>query len=69
MDSDLHQKAMAAGATVLGEDGTRQQYLMDLDQLATLARAVRVAQMAALVKAKQNALPPCPVPLPKIVVA
>lgn len=50
LDSDLHRKAMAAGAMVLGEDGTRQQYLFDLDQLRTLL------------------LPPCPVPLPKILV-
>lgn len=48
-DSDLHDLATAAGAMVLGEDGTRQQYLFDLNQLRALL---------------SPALPPCPVPLP-----
>lgn len=30
----LHEAACRAGALVLGEEGTRQQYMMDLEQLA-----------------------------------
>lgn len=50
-DSDLHALALAAGAMVLGEPGTRQQYMLDLVQLARIVEAVK--------------LPPCPVPLPQ----
>jgi hypothetical protein len=53
-DNDLHQAALAAGAMVLGEDGTRQQYLFDLEQLRRLLAPVE--------------LPPCPVPLPAKIV-
>jgi hypothetical protein len=48
-DSDLHALAIEAGAMVLGEEGTRQQYLFDLDQLRALLAP---------------SIPPCPVPLP-----
>lgn len=48
----LHNLATAAGAMVLGDPGTRQQYMLDLAQLARLVAMVTV--------------PPCPVPLPKI---
>ena len=52
-DADqLHNLATAAGAMVLGDPGTRQQYMLDLVQLARLVALLRVG--------------PCPVPLPKI---
>lgn len=53
-DNTLHQKALDAGAMVLGEDGTRQHYLFDLDHLRAFLAPP---------------LPPCPVPLPKIICA
>jgi len=48
----LHNLATAAGAMVLGDPGTRQQYMLDLVQLARLVELVRLG--------------PCPVPMPKI---
>lgn len=53
-DDDLHDLAVAAGAMVLGDEGTRQQYLLDLSQLRALLAPRRVV------------VPPCPVPLPKL---
>lgn len=53
-DADLHDLAVAAGAMVLGEPGTQQQYMLDLSQIARLVELVR----------EHAALPPCPVPLP-----
>lgn len=47
----LHNLATAAGAMVLGDPGTRQQYMLDLVQLARLVALLRVGT--------------CPVPLPK----
>lgn len=47
----LHNLATAAGAMVLGDPGTRQQYMLDLVQLARLVELARLG--------------PCPVPLPK----
>lgn len=63
-DAELHALAIECGAMVLGDEGSRQQYMLDLSQLAGMARAIRVAQMAALVKAKRTEIPPCPVPMP-----
>ena len=48
--AQLDALARAAGAMVLGDEGTRQQYLIDLDQLVALVRLAT--------------LPPCPVSLP-----
>lgn len=48
----LHNLATAAGAMVLGDPGTRQQYMLDLVQLARLVELSRVG--------------PCPVPLPAL---
>lgn len=49
----LHNLATAAGAMVLGDPGTRQQYMLDLVQLARLVELVQTARVG-----------PCPVPLP-----
>ncbi|MGJ5032326.1 hypothetical protein ACQR1I_36195 [Bradyrhizobium sp. HKCCYLS2038] len=35
-DDQIHEAALRAGAMVLGDQGTRQQYLIDLDQLRRL---------------------------------
>jgi len=51
----LHNLATTAGAMVLGDPGTRQQYMLDLVQLARLVQLVG-----------SKGIPPCPVPLPKI---
>lgn len=50
-DPVLHELACKAGALVLGEPGSTQQYMMSL---AELARLVRLATA-----------PVCPVPLPE----
>lgn len=50
----LHNLATAAGAMVLGDPGTRQQYMLDLVQLARLVELLQTARVGT-----------CPVPLPK----
>ncbi len=50
----LHDLAMAAGAMVLGEEGSTQHYLFTLEQLAWLF------DMPA------PAAPPCPIPPPPV---
>jgi hypothetical protein len=53
----LHNLATAAGAMVLGDPGTRQQYMLDLVQLARLVDLADMNRQIEQLKATLPALP------------